>query len=110
MVNCDIIMLCSICLNPQHENSERLTCGHLFHKLCIQTSIYYSILKCPLCRKQIERITQRELCPERFYREDVENFLRIERILTLIKKQESRNLRSTKKQHMKQNALNTETG
>ena len=43
---------CSICLNYLIENISILSCGHQFHKKCIEKWMTFSN-KCPLCRNQI---------------------------------------------------------
>lgn len=63
------VFQCSICL--MHE---RLThamchpCGHEFHRDCLKSWVRGGNRTCPLCRGQIERITQQSApVPERFY-------------------------------------------
>ncbi|KAJ0230035.1 E3 ubiquitin-protein ligase XERICO [Hirschfeldia incana] len=43
---------CSVCLSKFEEDSEinKLTCGHLFHKTCLEKWIDYWNITCPLCR------------------------------------------------------------
>lgn len=52
---------CSICLDDvlENENSTRTSCGHVFHKNCLESWINQSraqnsdIYSCPLCRSNI---------------------------------------------------------
>ncbi|KAF5741354.1 putative RING/U-box superfamily protein [Tripterygium wilfordii] len=43
---------CSVCLNQFEPESEIncLSCGHLFHKICLERWLKYSNITCPLCR------------------------------------------------------------
>ncbi|VVA98364.1 unnamed protein product [Arabis nemorensis] len=43
---------CSVCLSKFEEDSEinKLKCGHLFHKACLEKWIDYWNITCPLCR------------------------------------------------------------
>ncbi|CDY27877.1 BnaA07g04670D [Brassica napus] len=43
---------CSVCLSNFEEDSEinKLKCGHLFHKTCLEKWIDYWNITCPLCR------------------------------------------------------------
>ncbi|KAF3590264.1 hypothetical protein DY000_02022197 [Brassica cretica] len=43
---------CSVCLSKFEEDSEinKLKCGHLFHKTCLEKWIDYWNITCPLCR------------------------------------------------------------
>ncbi|KAG2294011.1 hypothetical protein Bca4012_004871 [Brassica carinata] len=43
---------CSVCLSKFEEDSEvnKLKCGHLFHKTCLEKWIDYWSITCPLCR------------------------------------------------------------
>ncbi|KAL2327168.1 hypothetical protein Fmac_020595 [Flemingia macrophylla] len=43
---------CSVCLNKFQPESEinRLSCGHLFHKVCLEKWLDYWNITCPLCR------------------------------------------------------------
>ncbi|CAN7012078.1 probable E3 ubiquitin-protein ligase XERICO [Brassica rapa] len=43
---------CSVCLTKFEEGSEvnKLKCGHLFHKTCVEKWIDYWNITCPLCR------------------------------------------------------------
>ncbi|CAH8382845.1 unnamed protein product [Eruca vesicaria subsp. sativa] len=43
---------CSVCLSKFEEDSEvnKLNCGHLFHKTCLEKWIDYWNITCPLCR------------------------------------------------------------
>lgn len=43
---------CTICLE-ELINGIELTCGHIFHKECLQEMITYAIFECPLCRMGI---------------------------------------------------------
>ncbi|KAM7265762.1 hypothetical protein ACFE04_003445 [Oxalis oulophora] len=43
---------CSVCLTQFEPESEinRLSCGHLFHKVCLEKWLNYWNITCPLCR------------------------------------------------------------
>ncbi|KAF3964960.1 hypothetical protein CMV_010813 [Castanea mollissima] len=43
---------CSVCLNQFEPESEinQLSCGHLFHKVCLDKWLDYWNITCPLCR------------------------------------------------------------
>ncbi|KAF5726530.1 putative RING/U-box superfamily protein [Tripterygium wilfordii] len=43
---------CSVCLNQFDPESEinRLSCGHFFHKVCLERWLNYSNITCPMCR------------------------------------------------------------
>lgn len=43
---------CSICLSDFEPNAEvnHLTCGHVFHNLCLEKWLNYWNTTCPLCR------------------------------------------------------------
>lgn len=43
---------CSVCLSPFKPESEinHLSCGHLFHKECLDKWLDYWNITCPLCR------------------------------------------------------------
>ena len=43
---------CSVCLTQYEPESEIncLSCGHLFHKVCLEKWLNYSNVTCPLCR------------------------------------------------------------
>ncbi|KAK4279052.1 hypothetical protein QN277_016814 [Acacia crassicarpa] len=43
---------CSVCLSQFEPESEinRLSCGHLFHKDCLEKWLAYWNITCPLCR------------------------------------------------------------
>ncbi|XP_044494077.1 probable E3 ubiquitin-protein ligase XERICO [Mangifera indica] len=43
---------CSVCLTQFEPESEinRLSCGHLFHKVCLEKWLDYWNVTCPLCR------------------------------------------------------------
>ena len=43
---------CIICLE-QLDSSIILTCGHIYHKHCVDQMIEYNILTCPLCREEM---------------------------------------------------------
>ena len=40
---------CTICLQSNKEDIVKLTCGHLFHKDCLEKWISYDTI-CPICR------------------------------------------------------------
>ncbi|XP_073030712.1 probable E3 ubiquitin-protein ligase XERICO [Primulina eburnea] len=46
---------CSICLTALEPTSEvnRLSCGHIFHKLCLEKWLKYWNATCPLCRNYL---------------------------------------------------------
>ncbi|CAK7349157.1 unnamed protein product [Dovyalis caffra] len=46
---------CSVCLNQFEPESEinRLSCGHLFHKVCLEKWLDYWNYTCPLCRTSL---------------------------------------------------------
>ncbi|KAJ6401500.1 hypothetical protein OIU84_016828 [Salix udensis] len=43
---------CSVCLTQFEPESEinRLSCGHIFHKMCLEKWLDYWNITCPLCR------------------------------------------------------------
>lgn len=51
---------CAICLSPFNVSKETLSCGHAFHKSCIQEWCRSSS-SCPLCRKQFQLTVKRPL-------------------------------------------------
>ncbi|GFP92637.1 probable E3 ubiquitin-protein ligase xerico [Phtheirospermum japonicum] len=46
---------CSICLNEFNRNARvnRLSCGHVFHKSCLEEWLSYWKPTCPLCRNDM---------------------------------------------------------
>jgi predicted DCC family thiol-disulfide oxidoreductase YuxK len=44
---------CAICLSATTEGDCKMTCGHVFHPVCIQTWLMYNTV-CPICRCTIE--------------------------------------------------------
>lgn len=46
---------CSVCLTEFEPDSEvnHLSCGHLFHKVCLEKWLDYWNITCPLCRTPI---------------------------------------------------------
>ncbi|TYH63496.1 hypothetical protein ES332_D07G196900v1 [Gossypium tomentosum] len=46
---------CSVCLTRFEPESEinRLSCGHLFHKVCLEKWLNYWNVTCPLCRNAL---------------------------------------------------------
>lgn len=44
---------CSVCLTEFTPESEisKLSCGHIFHRLCLEKWLDYWKITCPLCRK-----------------------------------------------------------
>ncbi|XP_073009991.1 probable E3 ubiquitin-protein ligase XERICO [Typha latifolia] len=46
---------CSVCLSRFEAESvvNRLPCGHLFHKACLETWLDYHHATCPLCRSRL---------------------------------------------------------
>ncbi|KAK3405136.1 probable E3 ubiquitin-protein ligase XERICO [Eucalyptus grandis] len=44
---------CSVCLSEFMPESEisKLSCGHIFHRLCLEKWLDYWKITCPLCRK-----------------------------------------------------------
>jgi hypothetical protein len=51
--------ICSICLRTSGGERRRLSCGHMFHKTCLETFSH-----CPLCRTSISELK----AVEKFYR------------------------------------------
>lgn len=46
--------ICAICRDPLLIDTIELSCGHVYHSLCLQDSfIKYEQKKCPLCREPI---------------------------------------------------------
>lgn len=47
---------CYICLNTINKNSFacKLKCGHCFHRVCLEVSVFVSN-KCPICRRKINQ-------------------------------------------------------
>lgn len=43
---------CSICLGDQTNKAVKLTCGHIFHKMCIDPWLEKN-KTCPICRNRI---------------------------------------------------------
>ncbi|KAI3716139.1 hypothetical protein L6452_23264 [Arctium lappa] len=58
---------CSVCLNDFKPDAEinRLTCGHVFHKSCLEKWLNYWNITCPLCRNHMmsPKETQENTCP-----------------------------------------------
>ncbi|XP_010557728.1 PREDICTED: probable E3 ubiquitin-protein ligase XERICO [Tarenaya hassleriana] len=54
---------CSVCLTRFEPESEinKLSCGHLFHKICLEKWIDYWNITCPLCRACL--IPEEEIFP-----------------------------------------------
>jgi hypothetical protein len=52
--------ICSICLESNSKSSERLECGHHFHKECIDPWLS-SNNTCPLCRLKVQMIPNSSL-------------------------------------------------
>ncbi|KAJ3677546.1 hypothetical protein LUZ60_003270 [Juncus effusus] len=46
---------CRVCLNRFEPESvvNRLPCGHVFHKACLETWLDYQRATCPLCRSHL---------------------------------------------------------
>lgn len=46
---------CSVCLTQFEPHSEinRLSCGHVFHNICLEQWLDYCNITCPLCRKPL---------------------------------------------------------
>ncbi|KAL2457581.1 putative E3 ubiquitin-protein ligase XERICO [Abeliophyllum distichum] len=46
---------CSVCLSEFKQNAEvnRLSCGHVFHKSCLEKWLKYWNVTCPLCRNHM---------------------------------------------------------
>ncbi|KAD2394415.1 hypothetical protein R6Q59_012871 [Mikania micrantha] len=54
-LSCTTKQECSVCLiefNPDAE-INRLSCGHVFHKSCLEKWLNYWNLTCPLCRNHM---------------------------------------------------------
>ncbi|KAL3821613.1 hypothetical protein ACJIZ3_007518 [Penstemon smallii] len=59
---------CSICLAEFKANAEinHLSCGHVFHKLCLEKWLKYWNTTCPLCRNYMmmpQEIEEDATCP-----------------------------------------------
>lgn len=57
---------CSICLTEFEPNTEvnRLSCGHVFHKLCLEKWLNYWNITCPLCRNyMMPQEAEEDACP-----------------------------------------------
>ncbi|KAK4795754.1 hypothetical protein SAY86_028080 [Trapa natans] len=46
---------CSVCLTEfkPHSGINRLSCGHIFHNVCLERWLDYCNISCPLCRKSL---------------------------------------------------------
>ncbi|KAF8119023.1 hypothetical protein N665_0001s0079 [Sinapis alba] len=53
---------CSVCLSNFEEDSDvnKLKCGHLFHKTCLEKWIDYWNITCPLCRTPLVAMAAEE--------------------------------------------------
>lgn len=53
---------CPVCLSEFEPKSEinRLSCGHLFHKVCLEKWLNYLKVTCPLCRTPL--LPEEESC------------------------------------------------
>ncbi|KAI3708194.1 hypothetical protein L2E82_37331 [Cichorium intybus] len=56
---------CSVCLTEFKPDSEinRLSCGHVFHKSCLEKWLKYWNITCPLCRNQLMSKDEENTCP-----------------------------------------------
>ncbi|KAK6142368.1 hypothetical protein DH2020_022716 [Rehmannia glutinosa] len=57
---------CSICLSEFEQNAvvNRLSCGHVFHKTCLEKWLNYWNITCPLCRNHMmPQEMERDSCP-----------------------------------------------
>nr|XP_043630225.1 probable E3 ubiquitin-protein ligase XERICO [Erigeron canadensis] len=58
---------CSVCLVEFKPNSEinRLSCGHVFHKSCLEKWLKYWNVTCPLCRNDMmmTKEVEENTCP-----------------------------------------------
>nr|WLT67870.1 RING domain E3 ubiquitin ligase [Nicotiana alata] len=57
---------CSVCLTKFEPDTEIncLSCGHVFHKLCLEKWLKYWHVTCPLCRKHMMPHEQEDdTCP-----------------------------------------------
>lgn len=57
---------CSICLSEFEPNAEvnHLSCGHVFHKLCLEKWLNYWNITCPLCRNcMMPQEVEEDTCP-----------------------------------------------
>ncbi|KAK9060413.1 hypothetical protein SSX86_021117 [Deinandra increscens subsp. villosa] len=54
-LSCTAKQECSVCLIEFKPEAEinRLSCGHVFHKSCLEKWLNYWNLTCPLCRHRI---------------------------------------------------------
>ncbi|KAL8474067.1 hypothetical protein ACS0TY_030787 [Phlomoides rotata] len=57
---------CSICLNEFNPKAEinQLSCGHVFHKSCLEKWLNYWNTTCPLCRNyMVPQEFEEDTCP-----------------------------------------------
>ncbi|PIN20350.1 hypothetical protein CDL12_06941 [Handroanthus impetiginosus] len=57
---------CSICLSEFELNAEvnHLSCGHFFHKSCLEKWLNYWNITCPLCRNYlVPQEVEEDACP-----------------------------------------------
>ncbi|KAL2493625.1 putative E3 ubiquitin-protein ligase [Forsythia ovata] len=57
---------CSVCLTEFKPNQEinHLSCGHVFHKLCLEKWLNYWNVTCPLCRNyMMPQALEEDACP-----------------------------------------------
>lgn len=51
---------CSICLENMHlKDAQNISCGHVFHQICIQAWSKQAQNVCPLCRNQFVVVTSK---------------------------------------------------
>lgn len=58
---------CSVCLTEFEPNAEvnQLSCGHVFHKSCLEKWLNYWNITCPLCRNNMvpQEEVEEDACP-----------------------------------------------
>ncbi|KAK1414404.1 hypothetical protein QVD17_30148 [Tagetes erecta] len=66
-LSCNVKQECSVCLIEFKPAAEinRLSCGHVFHKSCLERWLGYWNITCPLCRNRMIAFkeTQENTCP-----------------------------------------------
>uniref|UniRef100_A0A5B7AMB1 Putative E3 ubiquitin-protein ligase XERICO isoform X1 n=1 Tax=Davidia involucrata TaxID=16924 RepID=A0A5B7AMB1_DAVIN len=57
---------CSVCLTEFEPDAEinHLSCGHVFHKICLEKWLKYWNVTCPLCRtRMVPQEEEEDTCP-----------------------------------------------
>lgn len=66
-LSCTTKQECSVCLNEFKPDAEinHLSCGHVFHKSCLEKWLNYWNITCPLCRNHMMAPveTEENTCP-----------------------------------------------